>query len=130
MADGLNITTEGLVELERQLAGVPEILPARVRPVVQRGALNIKNDWRRRWSGLAHAPAVPRAISFDTRVGADEIKAEVGPDKAARQGALGNILEFGTVKNAPIPGGLPALAAEEPRFVEALQAVVEEIIDG
>ncbi|MDP9145659.1 MAG: hypothetical protein M3N43_13385 [Actinomycetota bacterium] len=125
----LDITVTGLRELLVDLAKAERIQPA-VRAVVQRGALNVKQDWARRWSGIAHAPALARAITYDTKETAGQVSAEIGPDKGRRQGALGNIIEFGTSKNAPIPGGMPALAAEGPRFEKALADVAEKALAG
>lgn len=89
--------------------------------VVERAAVNIKKDWQQRWSGIAHAPALPAAITYDPLDWAvGSVRTEIGPDKQRRQGALGNIIEFGTKNNGPIPGGLPALAAETPRFEKAV----------
>lgn len=89
--------------------------------VVKKGADNIKKDAARRVSGLAHAPAYPASINYDVWVGFRGAQAEIGPDKGKRQGALGNILEYGTLKNGPIPHLAPALKAEEPKFVKALE---------
>lgn len=94
-----------------------------VRPVVQRGLLNIKNGARRRAAGLKHAPAYPSSITYDSHDTPTGAWGEVGPDKQRRQGALGNILEHGTVKNAPIPHMLPSARAEEPKFLKALERV-------
>jgi hypothetical protein len=98
------------------LGKVPgRVVPA-VRPVVERGAFNIKKDAAARVSGLAHAPAYPYSIGYEMH----GLAAEIGPDKDRRQGALGNILEYGTSKNAPIPHMGPAIEAEAPKFEAAL----------
>lgn len=130
MADGIEITVTGLTELARDLAEADDVAVREVRQVVSRGALNIKQEWQRRWSGIGHAPHIPRAVTYDTRFSGDSAEAEIGPDKGRRQGALGNILEFGTSKNAPIPGGLPALQHEEPKFVRALEDAGGKVLDG
>ena len=91
------------------------------RAVVSKGLLNIKRDAARRVTGLAHAPAYPRSITYDTTQTATGAWGEVGPDKDKRQGALGNLLEFGSVKNPPHPHMAPAAEAEEPKFVKAMQ---------
>jgi hypothetical protein len=124
----IRIEVDGLDELADSLRRVPERMPEEAKKVVSKGALNVKNDWRRRWSGLAHAPAIPRAVTYDIRASGSYIEAEVGPDKAKRQGALGNLLEFGSVNNAPIPGGAPALETESPRFTKALEDLAERLI--
>lgn len=99
-----------------------------VRPVLQKGALNIKTDWRARWSGFAHAPRLDESVTYDTTITATGIEAEIGPDKGLTQGALGNLLEFGSINNAPIPGGQPALDAEAPKFEKAILALTEGIL--
>lgn len=99
-----------------------------VRAVVEKGALNIKEDAKNRVSGLAHAPAYPSAITYDMTYGLGSIEAEIGPDKGRRQGALGNLLEFGSVNNAPIPHMGPALRAEEPKFTEAMEAMAARLL--
>ena len=99
-----------------------------VTAVVAKGALNIKTDAARRVSGLKHAPAYPRSITYDMYVTFAGPSAEIGPDKNKRQGALGNILEYGTTKNAPIPHMGPAADAEEPKFVSALETLAVEAL--
>lgn len=122
-AEGLDELLDVLDRAER------EILPG-ARKVVSKGALNIKKDWRDRWSGLSHAPQLASAITYDTAVDGDEASAEIGPDKSRPQGPLGNLVEFGSVHNAPRPGGLPALDAEAPRFEQALGDLGEQLLAG
>lgn len=125
----MEIRVEGLDELIAALDKAGKTLPEAVRGVVQKGALNIKRDWQERWSGLKHAPALASAVTYDTKVAAAGASAEIGPDKGRRQGALGNLLEFGSVHNGPRPGGLPALEAEAPRFEKALGDLAEKALD-
>ena len=95
-----------------------------VRAVVERGALNVKNGMARDAQGIGHAPAFPSSITYDMR----GLSAEIGPDKTRRQGALGNILAFGTSKNAPVWNHLAALEREAPRFEQALVDVGRGIL--
>ncbi|MCX5066907.1 hypothetical protein OOJ91_13730 [Micromonospora lupini] len=104
--------------------------PKETRAVVQRGALNIKRDAQGRVRGLAHAPAYPYAISYDTKETPASYTAEIGPDKAKRQGALGNLIEFGSVNNAPRPHMIPAGDAERPRFEKAMEDLAARILEG
>lgn len=115
-ADGLKAL---IADLEREA----RVAPAEARKVVQKGAQNIKTDWRRRWSGHPHAPRLPSAVGYDTRILGPLCEAEIGPDKDKPQGALGNLFEYGSVKNAPIPGGAPALEAERPKFEAAMEGL-------
>lgn len=116
--------------LALDLGAAPERVLAGVAQVVAKGALNIKNAWRRSASGLAHAPAYPFSITYDDHVSADGASAEIGPDKDKKQGALGNLIEFGSSKNPPHLDGQKALDAEEPRFIAALEALAEESVLG
>jgi hypothetical protein len=125
MADGMVRVTglDGLRGLIADFEREAHVAPGEARKVVGRGLLNIKNDWRQRWSGYPHAPRLPYAISYDTKQLRGQIEGEVGPDKDKPQGALGNLFEFGSIKNAPIPGGAPALRTEQPKFERAMEAL-------
>lgn len=114
---------DGLQILAADLAREAKIAPAEARKVVQRGALNIKTDWRKRWTGYKHAPRLPYAITYDTRQLGGRIDAEIGPDKDKPQGALGNLFEYGSLNNAPIPGAAPALRTEQPKFEKAMEGL-------
>lgn len=114
-------------QLLADMGKMDDVLKA-VRPVVTKGATNIKNDWRKRWTGHPHIPALPRAINFDVAELGYRLSAEIGPDKDRPQGPLGNVIEYGTSKNAPIPGGAPALAAESPRFEKAIAEAAEKLL--
>lgn len=124
----ITVTTAGDAELLAVLHDAGRDVVPEVEKVAARGALQVKRDWADRWRGLAHAPALPRAVSYDVDVRGTRVDAEIGPDKARRQGALGNLLEFGSVNNAPRPAGAPALAAEAPRFEAALATVGERLL--
>lgn len=114
--DGLQML---IADFRREAA----VAPAEARKVVQKGLLNIKNDWRQRWSGYPHAPRLPYAITYDSKQLGGRIEGEVGPDKDRPQGSLGNLFEYGSIKNAPIPGGAPALRTEQPKFERAMEAL-------
>jgi hypothetical protein len=126
----VTVEHHGLGELLRDLVKAQTRSVDEFAAVVNKGAVNIKKDWRQRWSGIAHAPALPAAVTYDIVYGFGRIEAQIGPDKGKRQGALGNIIEFGTENNAPIPGGLPALDAEEPRFERALGDIGGRMLEG
>ena len=104
--------------------------------VVSRGAVQIKLDWKRRWSPEIGRPPqdlrhVIYGIGYDERrVGNHHFQAEIGVAAHNPQAALAHFPEFGSLKNAPHPGGLPALLAEEPRFVQAVADVAVELLEG
>jgi hypothetical protein len=129
VSDGMKVTVTGGRQLLAVLNHATSVAWRESDKVLERAAVNIKKDWAQRWTGHPHFPALPRAVSYDVfHSFAGNSHAEVGPDKNRRQGALGNIIEFGTPKNAPIPGGLPALAAEAPRFDKALGDLAERLL--
>lgn len=96
---------------------------------VTRGALNVKNDWRTNAiaSSGRHARRYPYSISYDVTPIPGGAEAEIGPDKDKPQGALGNLLEFGSVNNQPHNDGGRALLAEEPRFTAQVAAITERL---
>lgn len=106
-----------IVTLDKAISDTPD----EAAKVVAKGALNIKNDARRRLGSLAHAPAYPSSITYDTFSGLRGPGAEIGPDKSRRQGALGNLIEYGSVNNPPHPHMAPAAEAEAPRFAKAME---------
>jgi hypothetical protein len=125
----MRVTVTGALELADAWDEAAARSDEDLRQVVRKGAVNVKKDWRTAWSGFKHAPDLPDAVTFDEDDEAGNLGAEIGPDKSKSQGALGNLLEFGSVNNAPHPGGQPALDAEEPHFERAAGDVAEKLAD-
>lgn len=115
-----------IAELDR----VPADMYDEVVKVGEKGALNIKKDWQQAWSGHSYIGPLSRAVSYDRRATGTSVEWEIGPDKGRAQGPLGNVIEFGTVNNPPIPGGLPALDREAPRTERALADVLGRVLGG
>lgn len=114
--------------LQRHLARVVPQARRDTRAVMMRGALNIKREWAQnaRQTAPKHAPAYPRAVGFDLLAfGPDQLLAAIGPDKGMPQGALGNLLEYGSVHNPPHNDGGRALLNELPAF-EAQMALIQQ----
>lgn len=107
MSNGLN---QLVVDLERAAKEINDV----AETVFEVGANNIKDDARKAISGLPHAPHYPRSITYDVKLGLRGITAEIGPDKNLPQGALGNLLEHGSVNNPPNAHLGPALDREVP----------------
>lgn len=127
------MSDDGLSRLAADLERAAYTVARQVPGVVTKGAVKIKQDAARRISGHPHSPHYPQAIDFDVRssgvlLGDGWVEAEIGPDKRRRQGALGNILEYGTSRNAPIPHLAPALRAEEGPFTAALGDLAGDIL--
>jgi hypothetical protein len=110
--------------LERHLARSIPRIRRDARAVTMRGAVNIKNNWRAnaRQTAGKHGKHYPRAIGFDIApYGPDLTMATIGPDKGGPQGALGNLLEYGSVNNPPHNDGGRALATEMPAFLAQME---------
>lgn len=127
--DRIDIDSRQLDELIDDFDTLPKRLLPGARKRVGRAARDTAQAWRRRWTGHDFIPHLPDAVTYDVHEHGDTFRAEVGPDKSKRQGPLGNIIEFGTLNSAPIPGGAPALDEEEPRFVDALADLGEKALD-
>jgi hypothetical protein len=106
-------------------------LPA-TEKVAQVAGMKIKKGAQKRIKATAedgHLPAYPSSITYDTETRGTTVGVVVGPDKDRNQGALGNVLEYGTSMHAPIPHLQPALEAEAPIFEKLLGEVAEGLID-
>lgn len=117
-------------ELAAALQLEAEQLPPTIRPVVAKGALNIKKGAQAKIGRGPYLPMYARSISYDTRFAGSSVTAEIGPDKDKPQGPLGNLLEYGSGDTAPIPHLGPALEAEEPHFLRYLEEAVAKAIEG
>jgi hypothetical protein len=114
-----------VLDLDNAASGMPKEAAA----VVEKGALNIKTGAQRRIGRPAHAPSYGAALGYDMRTAAPGPEAEIGPDKNKRQGALGNILEHGTINNPPRPHIRPAVDEELPKFEKAMQDLAEKALE-
>ena len=120
-----SVDTSELDALADDLAEIPEEKRPEFRKVVEKGALNIKNGLRADAAGHPTYRYFPTSISYDMT---GELEAEIGPDKARVQGALGNILYFGTSKNAPQLNLEGPLHRETQRFEDHIADVAEDIL--
>ncbi|HWU21554.1 MAG TPA: hypothetical protein VN088_08515 [Nocardioides sp.] len=119
---------DDLRSLAHDLSEAPRRAQRDAVAVVEHAALNVKNGWRdnAKQSSGKYAPSYPASISYDLSLTAaviGRIEAEVGPDKSKRQGALGNLLEFGSANNPPHNDGGRALRDEAPKFEAELAKV-------
>jgi hypothetical protein len=105
----MTVIITGLREVEAALAGAPAALQVNVGKAVKVNALKIKQSAQSRIRGHAHLPQYPNSITYDITTSPTHAEAEIGPDKELGQGALGNLIEYGSRKNAPLPHMGPAL---------------------
>lgn len=107
-------------ELQRLIADVKAIpyeCETQGYNIIDDSSFRIKSDWQARWTGYRHIPHLPRAIRYDITVANHVVTSEIGPQPGRYQARLGSFIEYGTRTSGPIPGALPAFAAEEERFV-------------
>ncbi|MFE7609245.1 hypothetical protein [Streptomyces celluloflavus] len=126
MSTGTSITITGAIETAASFTRASAALRMTSRQAVEVSARRIKEDARRRISGHPHLPHYPHSITYDLRSSAAGPWAEIGPDKSRTQGPLGNVIEFGTRNNAPIPHIGPAFEAGVPDFVHGMTRAVTD----
>jgi len=120
-------------ELERWtdvVRAAPASARAKGRAVVSKGSLNIKNEARQNAPGSGAAKHYPASINYDVTETPIETVGEIGPAEGRRQWGLGNLFEYGSEHNPPMPHLEPALDHEEPKFIAACAALAEEAIRG
>ena len=77
----------------------------KVRPVIAKGALNVKNAMCADMQGSRHFEQVARSITYDTKSGAVMAEAEVGPVTEGRTvGDLAHLAYFGGVNSGARQG--------------------------
>lgn len=126
---GVEFESPELRRLTVDLDTAAKVAPEESRKVVSRGALQIKNDARRRRSGSKYFPRLQYAINYETELTATGAWAEVGPDHGKPQGNMGHIPEYGALKTPPEPYMGPAADAELPRFERAMADLAEKAIE-
>jgi hypothetical protein len=91
-----------LRQLEADIGRIPgRAVPPLIKAVTTSGH-RVRDALRADAAGIGHAPHFPNSITDEVQVKVGQIGAEIGPDKSLTQGALGNILYFGTSKNGPV----------------------------
>ncbi len=98
--------------------------------VAERAALNIKKSMQADAESAGHYKHFSGSISYDRATSLGEIGYEIGPDKWRTQGALGNILYFGTSKNGPVLDVEVGLRAEAPNFERHMTELAGRLLNG
>lgn len=107
------------------------IAPDQTARVVGKGSLNVKKAWQKRWRGHPRIKGIPYTIGYDVTSNGVGAAGEIGPDlDRGGQAPLSHIIELGSPTSAPIPGGLPSLEEEAPRFEQALADMAVKLLGG
>lgn len=119
---GFEVT--GLAEFVADLHGMPDLVHAGARRVLERAAVNIKRQLRGEMGASRHFGQVARAISYDIIDRIGYVEAEIGPTKGS-PGSLANIAYFGTSRGGgTVPDPDAALQAEVPNMERELADLV------
>lgn len=124
----MSVIVIGLQELVASLEGAPLQLRGYAAKAVEVTARTVRDDARERISGHRYLPRYPQSITYDIKATATGVEAEIGPDKSLPQGPLGNIIEYGTSKTAPLPHLGPALDAAEPDAEHGITIAVQDAL--
>lgn len=105
----MSLVVVGLDALVTDLVGSAARLERNEATALAVTARKIQQSARDRVRGHKYLPQYPTSITYDVTRAAGGPQAEIGPDKGRAQGALGNIIEYGTINNAPLEHLGPAL---------------------
>ncbi len=126
---GVTVDVSEVLVLARDLEAAGLKLAAGMRPVVSKGALNVKTQMRAEMGGSGSFGMIAPLISYDLRGNAVISEAEIGPE-ARGAGYLENIAYFGGAHGGggTVPDPQGALDAEAPRFESALADLVNGLL--
>lgn len=117
-----------LHRLTSDLGRVPGKAVPPLTAATRTSARNIRDAMRSDAAGISHAPHFAKAITDEMKPRLGVVGTEIGPDKDLRQGALGNVLYFGTSKNGPVLDLHGPLDREAPKFAKAVGDIIEDIL--
>jgi len=122
-----------LSQLAADLGEVPKKTGPKIRAALEVTSRKVKDSWKDKLAGgLGELKHLPRAVSYDIDTfqgfGASVFKAEIGFDKSKRQGALGNISEFGTPTTPPRGFGHAALQENQDDFKAGLEIAIAQAL--
>lgn len=133
---------DDLSKLSRDLADVPAASGQFFRQAIEVTARSVRDTARENATGLEHAPAFPQSITYDVSSnvsllrnafgggGVNTVSAEIGPDKDRPQGALGNLIEYGSINNPPQGIMHGALQANEADFERGIEKATDDALRG
>lgn len=120
--------------LADDLVQIPARLVPKIRPIVAKGALNVKKQLQAEAKASKHFKSVSRSIGYDLVVGGfagdASVEAEIGPDKA-RGGGAGLLMAYwGQSRGGggSLPDPMGALMEEAPNFLESMFQLTEDLL--
>lgn len=132
---GISLDTSELNALAADLTAAGSGIAAKVRPVVIKGAVNVKNQLRAEMRSSTHFKGAASSIDFSMTnakvFGVGIIEAEIGPrtGPGGVPGDLAHIGYFGTSRGGgTVPDPQGALDAEAPGFEKALGDILGDLL--
>jgi hypothetical protein len=122
----MGVDVIGLNVVVADLNAFPTRLAVNLGKAVKVTSQKVRDDARNRIKGHKYLPVYPYSITYDVKATGEGIEGEIGPDKGRPQGPLGNIVEYGTSKNAPLPHLGPALDANAEDLVAGVEIAVRQ----
>jgi hypothetical protein len=143
------IDNSDLAKLASDLGRTSDAAWKNMQTAIEVTARHVRDTARENATGMAHAPAFPYSITYDVGVGYDQsigqaamsvisggissarsstLRAEIGPDKDRPQGALGNLIEYGSVHNPPQGIMHGALQANEADFEKGIDKSIDDAL--
>lgn len=120
----VQVDVSELRTLARALDAIPDKVQRGVRPVVSKGALNVKQELQMDLASSTHFSGITFSVNYDIKADAGGVEAQIGPDKSKYGGALANVAIFGTSRGGgTVPDPSVALLNEADRFEDALSAL-------
>lgn len=113
----IRIDVTELEQLADDLGRIPMSVVKESRPILKKGATELKKKYRQQATGHPYFRHLPRTIDYTGTVTATGIRYEVGVNKSKYSGPLGNIFFFGVPRTAAI-GDLMGPLEEEAGALE------------
>lgn len=125
----VQVDVSELRTLARDLARIPDKVQRGVRPVVSKGALNVKQELQMDLASSEHFRGITFSVNYDVHVDATGVEGRIGPDKSKYGGALANVAIFGTARGGgTVPDPSVALLNEGDRFENALGKLLDGLV--
>lgn len=129
----IDVDYSEISRLAADLGEVPRRSSRNLRQAIEVTARHVRDAARQNATGMAHAPAFPYSITYDITGSGDSgtgstLDAEIGPDKDRPQGALGNLIEYGSIHNPPQGIMHGALQANEADFERGIDMAVADAL--
>lgn len=112
-----------------ELGDLPAEKVKKARPIVSKGALNIKNELAADMAGSTYFHQIAPTINYDIEETSKGVSAEIGPDKRRRAARLAHFAYFGGANGGGGTRQDPKVALENeiPNFEKAIGDVFGEL---